>query len=144
LRGRTPQRGPTIHSAIVVGANTAASNNDFYSGDIAEIIVYPRTLTSTERGQVEDYLNGEYNLNGGATGSGPGSLSDGDEYGVPIGATSTDRYRWLGAKQRNSSLPTGVIEMGAASRFHNSAGSSKPTRCSEDQLPLRLRQPGSG
>jgi hypothetical protein len=78
---------------------------------------------STERAQVEDYLNDKYNLNGGATGGGPGTLMDNDEFGTPIGAGSTDRYRWLGAKQRNTSH---------ALRGHRDGRPSlrPPTRCS--------------
>lgn len=43
------------------------------------------------------------------------SFISNDEFGVPItqGAGSSKRNRWLGAKQRNTSLPTGIIEMGA-------------------------------
>lgn len=46
---------------VIVGA-FAGGSSDFLSGEIAEIIVYNRALTDTERQSVETYLNTKYNL----------------------------------------------------------------------------------
>jgi hypothetical protein len=38
------------------------NNNTFYAGDIAEVLIYSRALTTTERQQVEQILNNKYAL----------------------------------------------------------------------------------
>jgi hypothetical protein len=44
-----------------VGANTAVGANAF-PGDIAEVLVFNRVLTATERNQVHGYLGSKYNI----------------------------------------------------------------------------------
>ena len=39
-----------------------ANSSEPWLGDLAELIVYDRALTETERKQVEDYLNAKYRL----------------------------------------------------------------------------------
>ena len=41
---------------------TGTSFNQFWKGDIAEIIVYARVLTDAERAKVEDYLAKKYGV----------------------------------------------------------------------------------
>lgn len=42
--------------------NTGTSYSEHWQGDLAEMIVYARTLTDAERMQVEEYLAGKYGL----------------------------------------------------------------------------------
>lgn len=49
----------TTSSTAVIGAHNAGVTQ-WWSGYIAEIIVYGRVLNSTERGQVDTYLSGKY------------------------------------------------------------------------------------
>lgn len=39
------------------------------------------------------------------------AIREANEFGIPTD-TSTDRYQWLGAKQRQTALPTGIVLMG--------------------------------
>ena len=41
---------------------TGTSFNQFWKGDIAEMIVYARVLTDAERATVEDYLAKKYRV----------------------------------------------------------------------------------
>ena len=45
-----------------IGASNATFDSQFFTGDIAEIIVYDSTLGTTERQQVESYLSNKYNI----------------------------------------------------------------------------------
>ncbi|MBS1954390.1 MAG: chitobiase/beta-hexosaminidase C-terminal domain-containing protein [Cyanobacteria bacterium SZAS-4] len=48
-------------STNVIGA--ACNNNDWFSGSIAEILVYNTALSSTDRGNVQTYLKNKYGIN---------------------------------------------------------------------------------
>jgi cytochrome c-type biogenesis protein CcmH/NrfF len=41
---------------------TGTSYSEYWNGDIAEVIVYGRTLTDAERTQVEDYMAKKYGI----------------------------------------------------------------------------------
>ena len=47
---------------FVIGQRLSGTTNGYHNGDIAEILIYNRALTSAERLQVEDYLNKKYGL----------------------------------------------------------------------------------
>ena len=52
---------PISKTSINIGNNPGAAGR-FWNGDIFEIIVYDSTLSTTDRGKVEDYLNAKYLL----------------------------------------------------------------------------------
>ena len=57
----------TGKSASIAGTGASASlgqgsNKTFYPGDVSEVIVYSRSLSSTERQSVETYLMSKYHL----------------------------------------------------------------------------------
>jgi hypothetical protein len=57
------------------------NNNTFYAGDMAEVLVYTRALTTTERQQVEQILITKYGLTAGSGGA----------FGPPVLAETTGR-----------------------------------------------------
>lgn len=52
----------TASSAVIVGWNAAHSAGLSWDGDIAEILLFNRVLTTTERQQVQTYLCRKYNV----------------------------------------------------------------------------------
>ena len=53
---------PTIQGAINTGALGQGYNNTFFGGDIAEVLVYNRALSESDRQGVEAYLMNKYSL----------------------------------------------------------------------------------
>ena len=53
---------PTGHLFTRIGAVTEATPDQFFTGDIAEIIIYSRKLDDTERYSIEEYLNTKYSI----------------------------------------------------------------------------------
>jgi prepilin-type N-terminal cleavage/methylation domain-containing protein len=51
---------PDTYTKINIGSRNG--NSEFYSSDIAEIIIYDRYLSNSERDQIELYLSNKYNL----------------------------------------------------------------------------------
>ena len=54
--------GTTAHDLIVGAYSTYYGITNFFNGDMAEVLVYNRALTPTERGQAEGYLADKYTV----------------------------------------------------------------------------------
>jgi hypothetical protein len=59
----------TVTGKLAAIANTQSAgkighgyNNSYFAGDIAEVLVYNRALTDTERAQLEQHLKAKYAL----------------------------------------------------------------------------------
>ena len=80
-----------LSGALTVGA---LSNGTFgYDGDIAEILVYNRALTDSEKSQVEDYLMEKYvDPNYNSTIDLPLIMFDGDSMTLGVGSTGGQTY----------------------------------------------------
>ena len=51
---------PTGHLRTRIGANSGASPADYYAGDMAEVLIFDRALSTPERVTVENYLDLKY------------------------------------------------------------------------------------
>jgi RHS repeat-associated protein len=90
------------------------------TGDLAAIT----TLTNTDTTGASDQISWQLtNLHGDISATLPADtalpiqINRTDEYGAPITGGTTPRYSWLGAKQRASDTPGGIILMGV--RLYN-------------------------
>jgi hypothetical protein len=60
--GLTGTSTTTAQSTSVIGCDSISLNQDFFDGQIAEILFYKRALTATERGQVHSYVQTQYGV----------------------------------------------------------------------------------
>ncbi|HNF72351.1 MAG TPA: LamG domain-containing protein, partial [Chitinophagaceae bacterium] len=60
-----------VNDTLFIGGRQ--TGNAYLEGDIAEILVYNRLLSTTERNQVENYINQKYNVGGALAQHAPGS-----------------------------------------------------------------------
>jgi hypothetical protein len=60
------KRSPIVHTSdtLTLGGGTDSRGNPlrYFSGDIAEILVFGRALSESERDAIERYLHGKYGL----------------------------------------------------------------------------------
>ena len=54
--------GTNLHDLIIGAYSTYYGITNYFSGDMAEVLVYNRALTSTERQQIEGYLADKYSV----------------------------------------------------------------------------------
>lgn len=59
--------GRKLEDTTSIGARVPQQNINYFTGDIAEVIVYNRTLNNAEVLQVENYLSAKYGLFGSCT-----------------------------------------------------------------------------
>ena len=76
--------------------STAGATENFYAGDIAEIIIYSRALTDAERGQVEQYLLAKWQIAAPKEGPADSSQAPMISHGPMLGAVSENAAAiWL-------------------------------------------------
>jgi len=87
----------TLNVAAIGARFNVASYNNYYGGSIAEVIVYSRALTSTERQSVEAYLTAKYSTPPLVAdyALAPNSAEDARDYISTFTASSSYRYFWV-------------------------------------------------
>ena len=86
-QGTAAAYSPSINAAAPLRIGQTESGYDKLYGDIAEILVYDRALSDTERIEVETYLNEKYALTGN-------SLEEPEPYTTPLHYHPVGMYTW--------------------------------------------------
>lgn len=116
-----------LSGALTVGARS--SNDFYYSGDIAEVLIYNRALTDSEVDEVEEYLATKYGLT--ITQELPQIVFEGDSMTSGVGSTGGQTYpqqtidllggssEWYGLNQGTPSETVQAMSANAASTIDN-------------------------
>ena len=84
-------------------------------GGLGALVNYNGSTTTTtlQMANLHGDVIGTATTSAGATK--PTELFESDEFGVPIGTSGNREYSWLGAKERRTTLASGLVQMGVRS-----------------------------
>tara|TARA_R110000744_G_scaffold4969_2_gene17594 strand:+ start:1350 stop:4493 length:3144 start_codon:yes stop_codon:yes gene_type:complete len=109
--------GGVYSSGFTLGANWTYTQ-DFYGGDIAEVIIIAGTLSTAEREKVEGYLAWGWDLESELPAAHPYKTS------APVGSTTDDTARNIISLKNTTRFATGEIAMNAGTEQLSAIGTS--------------------